>query len=107
MKKIILNFLIFTPLFLSSCDSVKRGLTGQKKVSSEEFLVQKKDPLVFPPRWNELPKPSGKANNEDEDEDEEKIIISLNQGEQDLEENVNSNNPGSIESLILKRIQNR
>ena len=103
MKKIILNFLIFTLLFLSSCDSVKRGLTGQKKVSSEEFLVQKKDPLVFPPRWNELPKPSGKANNEDE----EKITISLNQGEQDLEENVNSNNPGSIESLILKRIQNR
>ena len=103
MKKIILNFLIFTLLFLSSCDSVKRGLTGQKKVSSEEFLVQKKDPLVFPPRWNELPKPSGKANNEDE----EKITISLNQGEQDLEENVNSNNPGGIESLILKRIQNR
>ena len=105
MKKIILNFLIFTLLFLSSCDSVKRGLTGQKKVSSEEFLVQKKDPLVFPPRWNELPKPSGQANNEDKDE--EKITISLNQGEQDLEENVNSNNPGSIESLILKRIQNR
>ena len=103
MKKIILNFLIFTLLFLSSCGSVKRGLTGQKKVSSEEFLVQKKDPLVFPPRWNELPKPSGKANNEDE----EKITISLNQGEQDLEENVNSNNPGSIESLILKRILNK
>ena len=103
MKKIILNFLIFTLLFLSSCDSVKRGLTGQKKVSSEEFLVQKKDPLVFPPRWDELPEPSGKANNEDE----EKIKISLNQGEQDLEENVNSNNSGSIESLILKRIQNR
>ena len=96
---------IFTLLFLSSCDSIKRGLTGQKKVSSEEFLVQKKDPLVFPPRWDELPKPSGKANNEDEDE--EKIKISLNQIEQDSEENVNSNNSGSIESLILKRIQNR
>ena len=107
MKKTILSFLISISLFLLSCDSVKRGLTGQKQVSSEEFLVKKKDPLVFPPRWDELPKPSGKSNNEDENEDEEKIKISLNQIEQDSEENVNSNNPGSIESLILKRIQNR
>ena len=104
MKKIIFSFLILTLLFLSSCDSLKRGLTGQKKDSSEEFLVKKKDPLVFPPRWGELPKPSAQV---DDNNDEEKIEISLNQVQQDQEENIGSNNSGSTESIILKRIKNR
>ena len=42
-----------------SWDSVKRGLTGQKKVSTDEFLVEKKDPLILPPDFENLPTPSG------------------------------------------------
>ncbi len=105
MKKIIFSFLIFTLFFLSSCDSVKRGLTGQKQISSEEFLVKKKDPLVFPPKWSELPKPSEQVDNENVEE--EIIEIIFNQSQQDSTENVNTNNPGSTESLILKRILNK
>ena len=42
---------IFAFIFLlNSCasdfESVKRGLTGAKENSSDEFLVQKKDPLI-------------------------------------------------------------
>ena len=39
--------------FVTSCadsfDAVKRGLTGQKRQSTDEFLVKKKDPLILPP----------------------------------------------------------
>ena len=38
-------------------DSVKRGLTGQKKNSSDEFLIKKKDPLILPPDYENLPSP--------------------------------------------------
>jgi len=50
-KKI--SYIIILFAFLTSCadtfDSVKRGLTGAKKGSADEFLVKKKDPLILPP----------------------------------------------------------
>ena len=58
-KKI--TFIIFLFTFLTSCadtfDSVKRGLTGEKKSSADEFLVKKKDPLILPPDYENLPDP--------------------------------------------------
>jgi len=42
---LILNLLIF----ISSCGSVKKAFSNQKKNSSDEFLVEKKLPLVMPP----------------------------------------------------------
>ena len=48
-------------IFLASCadtwDGVKRGLTGAKKDSADEFLVKKKDPLILPPDFENLPTP--------------------------------------------------
>ena len=56
MKKI---FLIITTFFiLTSCQSIKDGLSGKKNENSDEFLVQKKNPLVLPPSFSELPKPN-------------------------------------------------
>ena len=59
MHKKITYILLF--IFLSSCgdsfDSVKRGLTGAKKNSADEFLVKKKDPLILPPDYENLPVP--------------------------------------------------
>ena len=37
--------------------SVKRGLTGEKKVSTDEFMIKKKDPLIMPPDYENLPTP--------------------------------------------------
>ena len=53
---IILNLL----LFLQACGTVKEGFSNQKKNSSDEFLVEKKAPLVMPPNYNELPVPKSK-----------------------------------------------
>ena len=58
MKKInkIITFLI-TILILSSCSTVQEGFSSQKKKSVDEFLVEKKSPLVMPPDFDELPMP--------------------------------------------------
>jgi len=64
MKKtnsLIASFLII--LFLNSCATVAEGLGGSKKKGSEEFLVEKKSPLVLPPSFGELPEP-GKESEE-------------------------------------------
>jgi hypothetical protein len=49
-------------LFLNSCGTIAEGLGASKKKSSDEFLVEKKAPLVLPPSFGELPKPRIKKN---------------------------------------------
>ena len=64
MFKKIIPILIFI-FFTSSCggtfQDIKRGVTGQKRDSSDEFLIQKKDPLVLPPDFENLPTPDERA----------------------------------------------
>ena len=49
MKNFILVIII---LFVtSSCQSMKDGLTMKKKNNSDEFLIEKKNPLVLPPDY--------------------------------------------------------
>ena len=58
MKKtnpLIASFLIF--LFLNSCGTIAEGLGASKKKGSDEFLIEKKPPLVLPPSFGELPEP--------------------------------------------------
>ena len=54
-------FLLTLAFLVTSCgdswDSVKRGMTGQKQESADEFLVIKKDPLILPPDYDKLPTP--------------------------------------------------
>ena len=57
MKYLRIFILINSFLLFYSCGTIKEGFTNQKKNSSDEFLVEKKDPLVMPPDYNELPIP--------------------------------------------------
>ena len=59
MKKIFKNtsYIIFILITLTSCQNVKDGLTGQKKNNTDEFLIQKKNPLIQPPEFSKLPEP--------------------------------------------------
>ena len=63
MKKIS-SILLFAIVFFTfqSCQTVKEGFTSQKKKSTDEFLVEKKSPLVMPPEFNELPVPKSSEN---------------------------------------------
>ena len=58
INKIFLFYLLLaSTLLLQGCDSAKKALGGGKIKSSDEFLVEKKDPLVLPPEFNKLPEP--------------------------------------------------
>tara|TARA_B100001250_G_scaffold90090_1_gene74887 strand:+ start:365 stop:676 length:312 start_codon:yes stop_codon:yes gene_type:complete len=102
LKKIINIILLFA--FLTSCadtfDSVKRGLTGAKKSSADEFLVKKKDPLILPPDYENLPNP------DERDLDLEEESIFQNTLETAGEEE-GSNTGSSAETSILKKIQSK
>ena len=54
----IFLLITFSYFILTSCQSIKDGLSGKKNENSDEFLVQKKNPLVLPPSFSELPKPN-------------------------------------------------
>ena len=54
--------LLLLLLFLYSCGSVGEALQGKKRSDQgDEFLIDKKNPLVMPPDFDKLPKP-GEAN---------------------------------------------
>ena len=58
IKKIILFVLI--SILLPACNSLQEGLSLKKKESVDEFLIEKKNPLVLPPEYSKLPKPTNK-----------------------------------------------
>ena len=104
MKKIS-SILLFTIVFFTfqSCQTVKEGFTSQKKKSTDEFLVEKKSPLVMPPEFNELPVPKSSENiPENETENNIENLISNN----DTPENSEIQNENFENSIIEKIKQN-
>ena len=85
-------------LLFSSCSTLKDGFQSQRKNSTEEFLVEKKRPLVMPPDYNKLPTPS-------ESKIEENQIEKLFEKDNE-DKNVNSNNNENktTENFILDKI---
>ena len=72
MKKFFIFF--FFLILLTSCESAREGFTLKKKNNSDEFLVEKKNPLVMPPEYNDLPVPEDFQNQNKDEEEFEKII---------------------------------
>ncbi len=96
-------FLIFTLFILQSCQAVKDGLTSQKKKSTDEFLVEKKSPLVMPPEFNELPLPTtAEDSNFETNSNNIKKLISENNSEEKIE----TQNKNFENSIIEKIKQN-
>ena len=56
MNKFVILILL-SILFLHSCGTLRDGFTNPKKENSDEFLVEKKSPLIMPPNYDELPIP--------------------------------------------------
>ena len=98
--------LLFLLLFLYSCGSVGEALQGKKRSDQgDEFLIDKKNPLVMPPDFDKLPKP-GEANiksTKDIENDQSNIKNLLkNSNDQSISSTSEST---SIESSILKKIK--
>jgi PBP1b-binding outer membrane lipoprotein LpoB len=102
MKQFRFYILIAIAILFSSCSSLKEGFTNQKKNNSDEFLVEKKSPLVMPPDYNELPIPNEENINKQSNEIKSLISKSKN-GE--IEENFDEKS-SSFEGSILEKIKN-
>ena len=103
MKKFNLLFILGIALIiLSGCNTVKKGFKNPKKNSSDEFLVEKKSPLVMPPEFNELPIPNQNKDTSQKQENNIKNLISDNNGNTDQEAS-NSD----LEGSILSKIKNK
>jgi hypothetical protein len=89
-------------IFLSSCGAVKKGFINEKKDNSDEFLVEKKSPLVMPPDYNELPIP--KEENVEKETNDIKSLISKTKNDE-IKENLDGKN-STFESSILEKIKN-
>ena len=104
MKKFKVFAILLYMLFFSSCSSIKEGFTNQKKNSSDEFLVEKKSPLVMPPDYGELPVPNEKKNQENIDEKSIKSLIiskEINSSNSDAENKTTNN----VEKSLLEKIK--
>jgi len=92
-------------LFLYSCSTVKEGFTNQRKSSSDEFLVEKKSPLVMPPDYNDLPVPDQNKETTEINENKIKDLVTKNENENSQMNNADDGNL-DIEQSILKKIKN-
>ena len=102
-KTVFLTMFIFLLNSCGSWDSVKRGLTGAKSKSKDEFLVKKKDPLILPPDFESLPSPSDQDSSQEELSNFEK---KLQETSSIINETESSGNTSTEES-ILKQIKNQ
>ncbi len=101
MIKIFSFFLVYS-LLLSACSGFKdagKVLRNEKIRTTDEFLIEKRNPLVLPPNFEEVPVP-GSITKKKADE-KEKIKKILNASETENKENKSS----SVEETILKRIR--
>ena len=98
-------FFVCLLFILNSCQSIKDGLEGSKKSkSAEEFLIEKKNPLVLPPDYSKLPLPKNVAENNDNSQkfDLEK---KLKQNSITSKKNSNKKINNSFEKTIIEKIK--
>jgi hypothetical protein len=100
MSKI--NFILIFIFLLTSCNGLKEArkvLRNEKITTTDEFLVKKRNPLVLPPNYEELPIPG--SIKEAKENQEEKIKKILKAPE--IQETKKSSS--SVEKSILNKIR--
>ena len=96
MKNKFITFILL--LFLvSSCS----GFGTKRSDKSDEFLIEKKNPLVMPPDIDDLPKPKEEAKVEVEDNNFEESLKSNNLETQ----NSNQDESTTLQESIIKKIE--
>jgi len=105
-NKLTISIIILFSILLYSCQSTKEALVGKKRSEqSDEFLVQKKNPLAMPPDFEKLPTPGNKEVSPEtfSDNNEVKDLLNIqDSGASDVNDSANSSD---IESSIIKKIQ--
>ena len=88
-------------LILTSCQSVVDGISLKKKNSTDQFLIEKKSPLVLPPDFDKLPEPKNEAKSSDEEEFDIKNVLS----QTSTSDKTKKTDSSSIKNTIMKKIK--
>tara|TARA_B100000579_G_C22381304_1_gene642895 strand:- start:32 stop:346 length:315 start_codon:yes stop_codon:yes gene_type:complete len=101
----IIKFLVFSFLFffMTACQSVKNTLSMKKEKTTDEFLIEKKNPLVLPPDYSELPVPKNEKNIIEKEN--ESIDLSKVLKKSDKKEEIK--NTKNLEKTILDKIEKK
>ena len=97
-KKLLI--LLISLVFLTSCNSFKRAITGEKKKPGSEFMVIKKEPLTLPPDFTDLPEPEEKDISEEETVEVKKILKGIANNTE-----ISTGTSEGLEDSILKKIK--
>ena len=100
MKNIYL--LLITFFLLSSCGGLGEAgkvLRNEKVKTTDEFLVKKRNPLVLPPNFEDIPEPGKKVKKQEEEKQKIKKILQAPEINNELK-----NKPSSTEESILNKI---
>ena len=98
MKKLLIYLGIL--FLMSSCGNVGKVLRNEKITNTDEFLVKKKGPLVFPPNYEEIPAPDTISKQKEDQQSKIKKILRAPK-----KEDRSLTNSSSIEDSILKKIR--
>ncbi len=102
MKKLVLIILSLLFVSCSGISDVGKVMRNEKTVTTDEFLVKKRKPLILPPDYNEIPEPGEISEKKKTEEDKIKKILKAPK-----EENNSGIKEGgsSVENSILKKIR--
>ena len=97
----ILAAFLITSCGGNSWEGVKRGITGAKQKTGDEFLVKKKDPLILPPDFENLPTP------DDTGEIFEEISIIEKRIKKEKDEKATTKATTSSEKSLIEKIKEK
>ena len=104
MNEIKKKFLIIlVPIFLYSCQGLsdaKKVMENQKVISTDEFLVKKKNPLVLPPDFEKIPEPGTLKQDKKSEKQKLEKILNVEINENNIKDEVSSS-----EQSILNQIR--
>ena len=106
-NKLTILIIILFSILLYACEAAKNAIEGKKRSEqSDEFLVEKKNPLAMPPDYEKLPTPGNQEVSPEtfSDNDEVKDLLNV-QDSNEIDSNNDSNNTANIESSIIEKIQ--
>ena len=96
-NKIFLIILLLLPLSCGGFSDAGKVLRNEKTITTDEFLIKKREPLVLPPDYRNLPAPAQAEKKEEEQSDLKKILRVKE------EKKINKSN-NSIENSIIEKI---
>tara|TARA_Y100000591_G_C21491493_1_gene525389 strand:+ start:187 stop:492 length:306 start_codon:yes stop_codon:yes gene_type:complete len=97
-----INLLLVLLFILASCSGFEdagKVLRNEKVKTTDEFLIKKRDPLVLPPDYREMPKPRSKSDKKSEASKIKEILKVPEDG------NISRGKPLSVEQSIIDKIK--